>query len=204
MNQIIVVLTGIVVLLSLIGCGTESKISMDSRFVSEERANKGVVVILPGIEGESAANHNIRKGLYDGGVPYALVIYRWGFPMPGIGMLINQTNATANRNAGKELAEAIVRYQKKHPGKPVFLIGHSGGGGIAVFTLESLADIPGAQPIEGAFLLHASISADYPLNKALRMTRRGIVNGFNPEDTAMLSVGTGMFGNVDGRRGPTA
>jgi hypothetical protein len=75
---------------------------------------------------------------------------------------------------------------------------------VAVFALEALAGIPGAQPIEGAFLLHASISADYPLGKALGMTRRGIANAYNPEDTAMLSGGTGMFGNVDGKHGPTA
>jgi hypothetical protein len=178
--------------------------NLDSHFVSESRADKGVVVILPGIEGESLANHNIRQGLADGGVPYALVIYRWGFPVPGIGLMVNQTNATANRKAGSELAEAIVRYQQKRPGRPVFLIGHSGGGGVAIFALEALAGMPGARPIEGAFLLHASISADYPLGRALGMTRRGIANAYNPEDTAMLSVGTGMFGNVDGGRGPTA
>jgi len=186
------------------GCGMGGKVSVDSRFVSELRANKGMVIILPGIEGESLANHNIRQGLADGGIPYALAIYRWGFPVPGIGMMVNQTNADANRKAGRELAQAIVKYQRLRPGRPVFLIGHSGGGGIAIFALETLAGIPGAQPIEGAFLLHASISASHPLGRALRMTRRGIANAYNPEDTAMLSTGTGMFGNVDGGHGPTA
>ena len=178
--------------------------NLDSHFVNEQRADKGMVVILPGIEGESLANHNIRQGLADGGIPYALAIYRWGFPVPGIGMMVNQTNADANRKAGRGLAEAIAKYQQKRPGRPVFLIGHSGGGGVAIFSLEALAGIPGARPIEGAFLLHASISADYPLGTALRMTRRGIANAHNPEDTAMLEAGTGMFGNVDGGHGPTA
>jgi len=186
------------------GCGTGGKVSLDSRFVGEQRADKGIVVILPGIEGESAANHNIRQGLADGGIPYALAIYRWGYPVPGIGMWVNQTNADANRKAGRGLAEAIAKYQQKRPGRPVFLIGHSGGGGVAIFALEALAGIPGARPIEGAFLFHASISADYPLSTALRMTRRGIANAYNPEDIAMLSTGTGMFGNVDGKKGPTA
>ena len=60
------------------------------------------------------------------------------------------------------------------------------------------------EPIEGVFLLASSMSANYPLNTALSMTRRGIVNVYNPKDTAMLQSGTGMFGNVDGGRGATA
>jgi hypothetical protein len=68
--------------------------------------------------------------------------------------------------------------------------------------MEAMNSIPGAKPIEGAFLLSASLSSDYPLNQALRMTRRGIVNVYNPEDE-ILNSGTAMFGNVDGKKGPS-
>ena len=119
-------------------------------------------------------------------------------------MAVNQTNVGGNRNAGKELAKRIAKYQKDHPGRPVFLVGHSGGGGVAIFALEALGSIPVAKPIEGAFLLSASISAEYPLNKALRMTRRGLVNVYNPADTALLGVGTTIMGNVDGGHGASA
>jgi acetyl esterase/lipase len=172
--------------------------------MSPARVEKGAVVILPGIEGESPANRDIRKGLYDAGIPYALVIYRWGSLLPGPGgMLINQTNVSRNRRMGQELAEQIAQYQRNHPGRPVFLAGHSAGGGIAVFAMEELGKIEGAKPIEGAFLLSASISADYDLTAALRMTRRGLVNVSNPEDR-LLGRGTAAFGNVDGGHGDSA
>ncbi len=60
------------------------------------------------------------------------------------------------------------------------------------------------QPVEGAFLLSASISADYPLTTAIKMTRRGIVNVHNPDDVGLLKVGTALFGNVDGGHGDSA
>jgi len=56
------------------------------------------------------------------------------------------------------------------------------GGGSAVFTLETLGRIPGAQPVIGAFLPSASISSDYVLADALRMTRLGLVNVSNIDD----------------------
>jgi hypothetical protein len=197
----------LVALAAVAGCGGGSvrdRVDLDAKYVNLERMDKGLVVILPGIEGESAANRDIRLGLDQGGVPYGLAIYRWGFPIPGLGLLVNQTDTAGDRRAGADLATAIVRYQARRPGRPVFLVGHSAGGGVAVFALEALAGLPNAQPIAGAMLLSSSISADYPLDKALSMTRRGIVNGYNPDDTALLGTGTAIFGNVDGEHGDSA
>jgi pimeloyl-ACP methyl ester carboxylesterase len=192
---------------TLCGCGPSSlkdRMDLDAKYASPDRLAKGLVVILPGIEGESAANRDIRKGLDEGGVPYALVIYRWGFPVPGLGLLVNQTDTAGDRRAGADLAAGIVKYQSNHPDCPIFLVGHSAGGGVAIFALEALADVPNAKPVTGAILLSSSISADYSLDRALRMIERGLVNGFNPDDTAMLGAGTAMFGNVDGGHGDSA
>lgn len=188
------------------GCAISPKdrIDRDEQFVNPDRMSKGLVIILPGIEGESSANRDVRKGLADAGLPYALVIYRWGFPVPGIGLLVNQTDTAGNRRAAAELAKGIVRYQARHAGCPVFLVGHSAGGGVATFTIEALADIPEAKPVRGAILLSSSISADYPLDKALKMTQCGIVNGYNPQDVALLGTGTAIMGNVDGGHGDSA
>lgn len=188
----------------LLLAGVLAGCSQANRYATEERMRKGIVYILPGIEGESANNRRMRDGLIKGGVPYAVKIHPWGFPVPGIGLVVNQTNTAGNRRAGARLAAKIVAYQEEHPGRPVFLAGHSGGGGVSIFTLEALAELPAARPIEGAFLVSASISADYDLTRALTMVRRGIVNAYNPEDTALLGTGTRIMGNVDGRRGASA
>jgi pimeloyl-ACP methyl ester carboxylesterase len=176
----------------------------NAEYLMEERKAKGLVVILPGIEGESELNHNIRRGLVDAGVPCALPIYPWGRPIPIAGILINQMDFIGNRLAGIGIARTIASYQDAHPHSPVYVIGHSGGGGVAVFTAEALADMEGDHRIEGLVLLSASISGDYDLTKAIGRCRQGIVNFYNRGDVAMLAIGTTLAGNVDGGRSPSA
>jgi hypothetical protein len=45
------------------GCAAE-KVDLNTVYTSPERVAKGLVVILPGIEGEGPANQDIRRGLY--------------------------------------------------------------------------------------------------------------------------------------------
>ncbi len=54
--------------LCLPGCGP------DTDPVTEDRLAQGLVIILPGIEGESPFNHDIRSGLEDANVPGAMMI----------------------------------------------------------------------------------------------------------------------------------
>jgi pimeloyl-ACP methyl ester carboxylesterase len=183
----------------LAGCGQDEAI-----YATDARKANGLVVILPGIEGESEMNHGIREGLMDAGVNYALVIRPWGMPVPGVGMIVNQTNFMGNRMAGVGVARMIAEYQNANPGKPVFIVGHSGGGGVAVFTAEALADMEGDHRVEGLVLLDASISAGYDLSKALGRSRNGLANFYNVHDGALLGFGTAFLGNVDGGHGASA
>ncbi len=178
------------------GCGMEH-----SEFTTDERLDRGLVVILPGIEGVSNLNRNIRRGLVSGGCFQALPIYSWGRPIPGVGLVLNQVDFLGNRIAGSQIAQMIVQYQDNHPGKPVHIVGHSGGGGVAVFAAEGM---PEGRQIDGLVLLSASIWHGYDLTKALSRCKNGIVNFYNPEDAAMLAVGTTLLSNVDGMKGPSA
>lgn len=178
------------------GCSATNK-----EFVTPERLDRGLVLILPGIEGEGALSYNIRTGLIKAGVSGALPIYRWGRPVPLAGPILNQMDVIGNRLIAKRIAQYIVDYQDSHPSAPVYIVGHSGGGGIAVFTAE---DLPPGRVIDGLVLLSASISKGYDLSKALQHCRKGIVNFYSDKDIGLLGVGTTVFGNVDGVRGPSA
>src|SRR5262245_33287304 len=46
-------------------------------FRTRERMENGLVIVLPGIEGQSCLNHNIVRGLGDAGVPAAMRIFDW-------------------------------------------------------------------------------------------------------------------------------
>ena len=189
-------LTGLLLGAALLaGCGD------NEAFLTEDRLSNGLVIILPGIEGVSDLNRNIRRGLIAGGVYQALPIHSWGRPIPLAGVLLNQMDFIGNRLAGVSVADLIVNYQDSYPGRPVHIVGHSGGGGVAVFAAEAL---PEGRKIQGLILLSASISSGYDLEKAASRCSKGIVNFYNPDDVGLLGIGTTIVGNVDGVRGPSA
>jgi len=170
-------------------------------YMGPERLSQGLVVILPGIEGEGVGSFGVRTGLLAGGVKAALPVFRWGRPIPLAGPLLNQTDVHGNRLAGQRIARMVVNYQDAHPGRPVYLVGHSGGGGVAVFAAEAM---PPGRSLEGLILLSASLSSGYDLSDALAHCRKGIVNFHSKGDVAFLMIGTTLVGNVDGVRGPSA
>lgn len=167
-------------------------------------ADKGLVVVLPGIQGEDGLTESIRSGFSGGGVDRAVLVQGWGKPIPIAGLLLNQVDFIGCRIDAAVIAGKILAYQNKFPDRPVHLVGHSGGGAVAVFVAEALADQPKAKPIDGLVLLSASISAGYDLTKALGACSRGILNCYNPEDIGMLGFATTLLGNLDGGHGPSA
>ena len=167
---------------------------------SAERIRRGMVFVLPGIEGRSVWNLNIALGLDEGGVTSAIDIFDWTTGMPA-GYLINLTDLERNRRQARLLADKIVAHREKYPGSPVHIIGHSGGGGVAVLALEALP--PGRQ-IDMVILLAPALSPDYDLTSALRRTRHGICNFYSEYDVGLLKVGTSIFGPIDRHYGPSA
>lgn len=183
--------------LAAAGCGGPTR----DQFLSDERQAEGLVIILPGIEGVSPLNRDIRAGLVQAGIGKAVPIYRWGRPVPLAGVLLNQMDVIGNRIEAGKIARMIVEYQDVHPGRSVYLVGHSGGGGMAVFAAE---DLPADHKVDGLILLSSSISTSYDLTKALSRSRCGIVNFYNSADVGLLGIGTSIVGNMDGIRGPAA
>jgi pimeloyl-ACP methyl ester carboxylesterase len=165
-----------------------------------DRLARGLVIVLPGIEGRSAANVDIARGLDAGGVDCGVEIYDWNAPLPFL-PLVNLTFLERNRDQARALARRIDRYQRDYPGRDVFLIGHSGGAGVAIMTLEAL---PPGRKVTAAVLLGAAISPQYDLRAALRSVNNVIVNCYSRRDILLLEVGTGLFGTIDRRLGPAA
>ena len=174
-----------------------------ANFTLQQGADRGLIVVLPGVQGPDRLTSNIRHGLLDSGVSRAVVVQPWGKRIPLANVVLNQVDFVGVRVDASAIANGIIDYQKAYPGRPVHIVGHSGGGALAVFVAESLAS-KNAQPIDGLVLLSASISSGYDLTKALGMCRTGILNCYNPSDVALLGVGTAILGNLDGGHGPSA
>jgi hypothetical protein len=166
-----------------------------TKYLTPQRFDYGYALILPGIEGTSHLNANIAKGLVDGGWPGAIEVYDW---TAGSVLLFLMTLLAVNRNKREacKIAARITEYQARYPDRPVHIIGHSGGGGVAILTLEAL---PADHSITSAILLAAAISPGYDLRPALRRTRQGVWNFYSHYDVGFLKAGTLLLGTIDRR-----
>ncbi|MCY2924895.1 MAG: alpha/beta hydrolase, partial [Planctomycetota bacterium] len=167
-------------------------------YVEGGRMEKGLVVVLPGIEGTSAFNAGVCEGLAAGYIEYGIEIYDWTRYWNPV---LNLQDEAVNRRQAQILAERIVEYQNSYPGRPVFLVGQSGGGAMAVWTAEAM---PEGRSIEGIVLLAVSLSPGYRLEKAMGHSRRGIVSFYSARDWVLLSVGTKVFTTMDGQHSESA
>ncbi len=154
---------------------------------------KGLTLVLPGIESESVFTYGMCDGLQAGGVEGAIRVFNWGLPFPG-GYLANLTRIDRNRRRAKDIADEIVKYQDAYPGRPVHLVAQSGGAGIAVFAAEAL---PEGRTVDGVVLLGGALSPGYNLARALAKCRKGILNSHSCKDSVILNFGTRLFGTTD-------
>src|SRR5947209_1465530 len=130
---------------------------------NEQRLAEGLVLVLPGIEGTGPVNQGIAAGLGDAGVPAAIRVHDWTTGLWPL-LLFHLRARRRNRRQAQALAGLIVRYQDAFPGRPVSLVGHSGGAALAVWTLEAL---PPQRTVSTAVLLGPALSHAYPLGPAL-------------------------------------
>ncbi len=168
-------------------------LKLDSLMTSE-RLDRGYAIVLPGIEGFSRWNRKIVQGLVDAGVPCAIEIHDWTHGR--FWSLYTLRDRRRHVRQAEEIAGRIAAYRERQPHSPVWLIGHSGGGAMAVLSLERLAD---NCLVDGAVMLGPALSPAYNLEPALSRTRRGIWNISSRGDLLFLAVGTLLFGTIDGR-----
>lgn len=167
-------------------------------YMTPERLDKGLVIVLPGVEGRGLLNEEICRGLAEGGVDWGIDLQDWTVPL---GPLWNLRAETNNRGKAKQIATRIAEYKFAHPANPVIVIGQSGGGAMALWIAESMLE---GQDIDGLILLAPAISPGYMVDFALSKTRRGVLNFYSEKDWLFLGLGTSLYGTMDGRHTSSA
>jgi pimeloyl-ACP methyl ester carboxylesterase len=159
------------------------------------RLRHGYTIVLPGIEGESLLNQDIAWGLADVGLPHAIEIYDWT-TRNSLSFISHLRSWHRNRQQASQIAARIQAYQTAYPARPVHLIGHSGGGALALLALAAL---PSTQCVTSAILLAPAVSRSFNLTAALRRTEWGIWNFSTPLDILYLRAATCVVGTLDRR-----
>jgi pimeloyl-ACP methyl ester carboxylesterase len=92
-----------------------------------------------------------------------------------------------------DLAKMVAMYRKAYPGRPVSLIGLSGGTAVAVYACEQL---PEGVSVDEVVLIASSLSEHYDLTKALRHIHGGITLFQTSGDIALGMAR--VVGTIDG------
>ena len=171
-----------------------------SHLKSEERLERGCVFVLPGIQGKSPVEFGVARGLEDAGVNIAIEVFDWTTGFSPF-FLLHLRLASLHRRAIDKLTRRLVQYSQDYPGKPIHIIGHSGGGGIAMLTASQLPD---DLQLETVTLLGAAVSSRFPVENALNNIRRGLWNVSSRRDFTLLVIGTTIAGTIDGRHSAAA
>jgi pimeloyl-ACP methyl ester carboxylesterase len=167
--------------------------------ISDAQLDRGCVLILPGIEGNRWQLSGMQRGLRAAGIDQAIDIIPWGTP-PLISSLPNLINIDKNRERAKKIAERIVTLRRDRPDAPITLIGFSGGGGLAVLTLEVLPD---GVTVDRTILIAAAISSRYDVRRLLPRCGDGLVNIYSRLDP-VVGAGTLLMGTIDRRHSVSA
>jgi pimeloyl-ACP methyl ester carboxylesterase len=184
----IVALVGAVLIAEMAGCQADER-----RYVSPQRMDTGLIISLDGVGGYNWGPRWLRGGLDEAGCTNAIVIYDWSQGWSGfwVGDLVAQER---NHAAARDLAQLIVSYETALPGRPVTIIGHSGGGAVVVWALEAL---PENCKVERAFLLAPALAPTYDLSKALRAVRSRTYVMYSNADFVLMGAGTWGAGTMD-------
>ncbi|MCG8407620.1 MAG: hypothetical protein MI923_20680 [Phycisphaerales bacterium] len=159
-----------------------------------EQQSRGHVVMLPGVEGNQWQLAGTLDGLRDAGLDRGIEIIPWG--TPPLHSLQNLSDLPANLKRAEERANRLVALQRERPDKPLTLIGFSGGGGLAILTIEAL---PKDVMLDRVILVAAAISKDYDLSKVLARCKDKVINIYSPKD-GIVGFGTSLFGTIDRKR----
>ncbi len=173
-------------------CGAVPQVD-SAGWVLPEKAELGYTLVLPGIWG-SQVEHRIVRGLVQADSPCAIELCDW--TEGPLLLLYNLRALERNRREAGKLARKIMDYQDRFPGRPVNLIGYSGGAAMAVLTLEAL---PPERRVSSVVLLAATLAPDYDLRTASSRTELGIHSFHSPWDVPLLVVMMTAVGTSEGR-----
>jgi pimeloyl-ACP methyl ester carboxylesterase len=156
-------------------------------------ATRPYLLHFPGVSGVTRVDRNLFAGLKLGGLDADYDFYDWTGPDKGV----NALHSYQHNHIEATLAAAqVAAHFRAHPDSRIILTSHSGGGAIAIWTLEQL---PADVHVASVLLLAPAISPDYDLTKALRHVDGKLSLFSSTGDELILGIGCRLCGTMDGK-----
>jgi len=165
---------------------------------AEEPAATGIVFVVGGVGGLDPIQASAPWTLPKAGVPHRIEVFEWTHGKCRVLRDLQDTRYLLTQ--AEHLATTVRQTQAREPGRPIYLLAHSAGAGVALAAAEKL---PPAS-LERILVLSAAVSPTYDLRGALRATRHEIVAFNSTYDRLCLDFCTNVFGTVDRVYGPAA
>jgi pimeloyl-ACP methyl ester carboxylesterase len=162
--------------------------------------DRGLTLLLPGIDAPHAVHAAALAGLQAGGVRHQLEVHDWTTGLAPL-MLVHLRSTDRHKEQAVRLATRIMAYRQAYPQQPLNLVAHSGGCGVVLLAAEYL---PPEVQVTRMVLLAPAVSARRDLTAALAHSELGVWNYWSRGDVPLAFLGTTVAGTFDGRHAPSA
>ena len=147
---------------------------------------------LPGIGGYRSVDRGMLRGLREGGYNERIRVHDWTGADAGLAALMATQR---HKDESQHVAQIILDELEVNPKTRITVSAHSAGAGIIAWALEQL---PPDKKIDTLLLIAPALSPTYDLSRAMSHVRNKVYVIYSPYDSAVLGMGTKMFGTVDG------
>jgi pimeloyl-ACP methyl ester carboxylesterase len=151
----------------------------------------GRVIMLPGVYNTRFHLRSVVRILEQRLPAFAITVRLWG---EALRPLRNLRAHERNRKTAEELARDLVRWRFESGNQPLYLVGYSGGGGIAALAAAAL---PRGVFIDRLVLVAPAISPSFPIATCVLPHVREFVANYASDKDLQVGWGTRIFGAID-------
>lgn len=165
-------------------------------------SREGVVVFVEATRwmGVAWGLHTTCRGLRQAGFGGKIVYWRWHTMWAGSLLLPVIMGSRNTEKQARRLATFLERRKQVYPERPVYLVGYSAGGYVAVRALELLAD---DVCVDGVVIMAGALSPTRDLSIAAKHTNRPLTVCSSVLDWWIIGLGTWLFGTLDRKHTPS-
>jgi len=192
-DQIPTLLLSLIIALGAAGCTHQKRAAAVAKPTTRPTTQPTALHIhLPGIGGYRGVDRGMLRGLREGGYDERIRVRDWPGADAGLAALMATQR---HKDESKFVAQMIEQELTVNPNTRITVSAHSAGAGIIAWALEQL---PAEDKIDTLLLISPALSPTYDLSGALSHVRGKVYVIYSTYDSAVLGMGTKMFGTVDG------